>query len=102
MSKSKSQKSQFDFNPEGDWGCTWQDKYGSGGNLDDCLSMVSSHISYDNRDPSEVRYQLLKEGHASGFWWSIWYEGDECDQEADIDGSDSAQEPSCYSYEDVD
>lgn len=100
MSKSKNQK--FDFDPEGDWGCSWQDKYGSGGNLDFCLDMVDGYLEGDNRDINEVRYQLLKKGHASGFWWSIWYEGDDFDEDADLDSSDSDQEPLCYFHEDID
>jgi hypothetical protein len=100
MDKSKRQKNDFD--PEGSWSCTWQDKYGSGGNLECCFDMVSGYIESDNRSINEVQYQLLKEGHASGYWWSIWYEGDEFDEEADIDNSDSDQEQSCYFHEDVD
>jgi hypothetical protein len=100
MDKNNSQ--QFDFNPEGYWSCTWQDEYGSGGNLECCLDMVSGYIESDNCDINKVRYQLLKEGHASGYWWSIRYEGHELDKEAGIDRSDSDQEPLCYSYEDAD
>ncbi|NJL36644.1 MAG: hypothetical protein HC840_06670 [Leptolyngbyaceae cyanobacterium RM2_2_4] len=67
-----------------------------------CLDTVSGYVEADNQDMNEVRHQLLKEAHASGFWWSIWYEGDEFDEETDIDSSDFNEEPLYYFHEDVD
>jgi hypothetical protein len=96
MSRSKSIKNQFDYDPEGFWICTWQDKHGSGGNLESCLDMVGNCIDIDECNIDDVRYQLLKYGNASGFWWSIWHEsnleGDEIDEEEDY----SAQESLCF------
>ncbi|MFG3819619.1 hypothetical protein [Limnothrix redekei] len=97
-----TKKSKFYFDPEGNWGCLWEDKYGSGGNLESCLDMVSDYIESDDCDINQVRYQLLAKGHASGNWWSIWYEEVENDEIELEDSSDSEQESLCYSYEDFD
>jgi|GEM_PF-2568364 len=65
--------------------------------------MVSGYIENDNCDINQVRYQLLKEGRASGFWWAIWYEEIESDEESEMEkASDDAQETLCYLYEDSD
>ncbi len=102
---SKNKKFQFDFDPEGFWSCTWQDKYGCGGDLEFCLDLVYNYIESENRDLDIIRYQLLKTGYASGFWWSIWYEygSDLLDEETDVDDDfDYDKEVLCYYYQDPD
>lgn len=95
--------------PDGDWDCFWQDKYGSGGDLDFCLDMVGGYIE-DDRDMDQIIHQLITEGYASGFWWSISYCGDdstdewgeyEKNEEEKIN-SYSEEEKTCFFYEDPD
>ena len=78
------------YDPNGLWNCSWQEEYGSAGNLDDCINMVSNYILSDLDDFLElmpelckrrldrVRHQCLTLEEAGvEDWWSIWYGGDD-------------------------
>ena len=76
------------YDPEGNWNCSWQDKYGGSGNLKQCLDIVFNYIEMDERDVHEVRQELLIYGRASRYWWSINYEkeveADKWDKDEDV------------------
>jgi hypothetical protein len=63
------------YNPEGDWDCTWQDKYGMRGSLRDRLDMTEGYRDHDTkslyRSESEIIDVLARWGRVSGNWWSI-------------------------------
>ena len=78
------------YDPNGLWNCSWQEEYGSAGNLEDCINMVSNYILSDLDDFLElmpelckrrldrVRHQCLTLGEAGvEDWWSIWYGGED-------------------------
>jgi len=75
-------KRTWNFNPEADvWRCTWQDKYGTYGDMQHCLEMTDPYREHDASSPyrnrAEVIDVLAKFGSASGFWWSIEYDDEE-------------------------
>ncbi len=70
------------YSPDDFWTCSWQDKYGSGGTLDECLDTVEGYIEtdielrqVDFRSLDEVRQECLRSGSAKGSWWSISWSG---------------------------
>lgn len=86
----ESDRPDGSYDPNGLWNCSWQEEYGSAGNLEDCINMVSNYILSDLDDFLElmpelckrrldrVRHQCLTLGEAGvEDWWSIWYGGDD-------------------------
>ena len=82
---------EWNYNPESTWICTWQNKeYGTQGTLAECLEITAPYREHDRSSPyrnkDEVINVLAKFGSASGFWWSIEFDGDDGD-----DGDDQPQ-----------
>jgi hypothetical protein len=65
----------WNYPPEAEWICTWQQKYGIYGDLQHCLDATEPYREGDTkslyRSKSEVVDVLAQFGEASGFWWSI-------------------------------
>jgi hypothetical protein len=68
-------KRTWNFNPEAEWFCSWENKHGTWGNLQECLDFTQPYREGDTkslyRSRSEIIDVLAKFGEASGNYWSI-------------------------------